>query len=268
MRVLTLLAIGCVLVLGGWPQSALGDPFKLNSGKVVEIVSVKVTKTGKNPTLKLEFRSKTPLTDAVTLRKEADGLWEHFFVNAERGGHKRAVISALGPGKSGTRKPVNFTFVKRNGDWRTLENGLRLNGKLTTGIMRRFVDRMRSVFIDQNWNAARLYMAKEFTGTMSDPKFGAYAPKSLGREAYIANMRNAFEQISSWEHEDKILSIRLSPQGTSAEVDVRQKGRTRVRNLLVSNVVRSTSNFEVRNGTILWTRSRATVEDRVVTRAN
>ena len=161
MRIFSTLVIGLVmggaLVLGGWPQTASADPFKLNSGKIVDILSVAPVKTAKGRTLKMRYRSKTPLSDTATLRKEADGLWEHFFVNAERGGHSRAVISAMGPKKAPHRgTPVDFIFVKRAGGWRTLEKGLGPKGKLTEKCIREFDGRTTSIDNHKNYNALLL----------------------------------------------------------------------------------------------------------------
>lgn len=269
MRIIPALVIGCALLLGGWPQTALADPFKLNSGKIVDILSVGTVKTAKSRTLKMRYRSKTALSDTTTLRKEADGLWEYFFVNAERGGHSRAVISAMGPKKAAHKgEPVDFIFVKRAGGWRTLENGLGPKGKLTRSIIESFIERVESVLIHKNWNAALLYMAKDFSGRLSDPKFGAYAPKTFTRESYIAMARKAFAQIRNWKHKYEIISVRLSSGDTVAEVEFRQIGQASFKGYYVDNVVRSTAHYEFRDGVMLWTRNRATVEDRTVTRAN
>ncbi|MEE8213200.1 MAG: hypothetical protein V3R79_01275 [Alphaproteobacteria bacterium] len=69
MRVFSTLVMGGALLLGGWPQTALADPFKLNSGKIVDILSVAPVKTAKGRTLKMRYRSKTALSDTATLRK-------------------------------------------------------------------------------------------------------------------------------------------------------------------------------------------------------
>jgi hypothetical protein len=170
MRVFPTLVMGCALILGGWPQTALADPFKLNSGKIVDILAVKTVKTAKGRTLKLRYSSKTPLSDTATLRKEADGLWEHFFVNAERGGHSRAEITAVGPNKDGAGTPVDFIFVKRNGDWRTLEKGLGPKGKLTEKFIRELDDRSKWISDHKNYNAILLYLAKDWTVTYIYPR--------------------------------------------------------------------------------------------------
>ena len=121
MRVIPALLMTCALFLDGWMQPAWGDQFRLDSGKIVDIIAVKAVKSIKGPVLKLEYRSKTPITDVATLRKEADELWDNFSVNVERGGHKYAVIRALGPNKAIPCEPVDFIFVKLKGDWHTLE---------------------------------------------------------------------------------------------------------------------------------------------------
>ena len=68
MRHIPALLIVCALSAGGGPQAALADPFKLDSGKVVEIIAVAAVNTNWGAALKLNYRSKTALSDTATLR--------------------------------------------------------------------------------------------------------------------------------------------------------------------------------------------------------
>ncbi len=263
MRVFPTLVMGCALILGGWPPSALADPFKLNSGKIVDILAVETVKTAQGPALKLRYSSKTPLSDTATLRKEADGLWEHFFVNAERGGHSRAEITAVGPNKAGAGTPVDFIFVKRAGDWRTLEMGLGPKGKLTENFLRELDDRGKWISDHKNYNAILLYLAKDWTVTYIYPRHLGIEPVTLDRESLFELYRRFKDKLTSFNitGQSEILSIQISNNGLAVQTETRAKRHATIQGRPVTLVGRLIENIELRQGAVVATQAHLVVED-------
>lgn len=261
MRVIPALVIGCAVILGGWQQTASADPFKLNSGKIIDILAVNTVKTAQGSVLKLQFRSKTPLSDIVTLRIEANGLWEHFLVNAERGGHKKAVISAMGPRKAGAGKPVDFIFVKRSGDWRTLAKGLGPEKKLTETYIRALTDSNKRTEDHGNYNAVLLYLAKDWTITYTYPRHFGIEPITLDRDTFFDLRERIKGTVTNKNMKIKFLSIHVAKNGMSAQTEIQIKGQSTVRGRLVSLVGRYISNIELRQGAIVSTQALLAFED-------
>jgi len=264
MRVFSTLVMGCALFLGGWPQTALADPFKLNSGKIVDILSVKAVQTTKGRTLKLRYSSKTPLSDTTTLRKEADELWEHFFVNAERGGHSRAVISAVGPKKAARKgKPVDFVFVKRAGGWRTLEKGLGPTGKLTEQLIRKLYDHSKWINDHRNINAVMLYLANGWTTTYTYPRELGIEPFTLDRATFFEAYQRLKDKIASYNTSGPIelRGIHVSSSGMTAKVEFLTRRHATIRGQTVTMVGRLIDNLALRQGAVVSTQTHMVVED-------
>jgi hypothetical protein len=260
MRVIPALVMAWALILGGWPQTALADPFKLNSGKIVDILAVDTVKTAQGTVLKLQFRSKTPLSDTVTLRIEANGLWEHFLVNAERGGHKKAVISAMGPKKAGAGKPVDFIFVKRAGDWRTLAKGLGPDKKLTEKYLRQLASSNKRLEDHGNHNAALLYLARDWTVTYVYPNHFGIEPITLDRDTFFELRGRLKGKIKNKSIKIEFLGIHVSDNGMAAQMEMKAMGQTAIRGRLVSYVGRYISNIELRQGAIVSTQAQIVFE--------
>ena len=261
MRVFSTLVMGCALFLNAGPQTALADPFKLNSGKIVDILSVAPVKTAKGRTLKLRYRSKTALSDTATLRKEADGLWEYFLVNAERGGHERVVISAMGPKKAGAGTPVDFIFVKRASGWRTLEHGLGPKGKLTEKFIRELAGRDKRLEYHRNYNADLLYLAKDWTVTYTYPRHLGIDPITIDRETLFEWNKRILDSNSNLSGQSEILRIKISSNGMAAQAEIRVDGQMNIRGRLMAFVGRYLSNVELRQGAIVYTQALMVVED-------
>ena len=261
MRIIPALLTGCALILGGWQQPASADPFKLNSGKIVDILAVNTVKTAQGSALKLQFRSKTPLSNILMLRIEANGLWEHFLVNAERGGHKKAIISAMGPKKAGAGKPVDFIFVKRTDGWRTLAKGLGPEKKLTEPYIRTLADSNKRIEDHGNYNAVLLYLAKDWTITYTYPGSFGIEPITLDRETFFDLRERLKGTVANKNMKIKFLNIHVSKNGMSAQTVIKVKGQATVRGRLVSLIGRYINNLELRQGAIVSTQALLAFED-------
>ncbi|MDX1485726.1 MAG: hypothetical protein R3229_14735 [Alphaproteobacteria bacterium] len=261
MGAIRFLVLAALLALG--TQAASADPFRVNSGKVLDIRSIKAEDAAAGRTLVMTYAGNTPLSDRLALRKEADELWEHFVVNVEAGGYKRAVIRARGPERG---KPVDFIFVKRGAAWRTLENGLGPKGRLNEAFVRGFLDRLREPLRTGSDNAAMLYMGRDWRGTLSDPKFGAYPAKSFDRASYLRQAAAGRAQVADYSQTYEVLGIEVSPDGTAARTETRQTGRMTVHGQRLTIVTRSIDHFELRGGAMVWIRSQGSIEDRRVGR--
>ena len=266
MRVFTTLMIGCALALGGWQKTVLADPFKLNSGKIVDILAVGKVKTAQGPALKMQFRSKTLHSDAFMLRREANELWEHFVVNVNRGGFRRAVISAMGPKKGAATKPVDFIFVKRTSGWRTLENGLGPKDKLTESFLRKGADRSRRLKFHRNYNAMLLYMAKDWSITYTYPRRTGIEPFWIDRETLIEWNERLWKQSKTGSKLDlsgqmEIVKINILNKGMTAQAEIRVAGQMNIRGQLVSIAGRYITQIELRQRALVATHAYMMVED-------
>ena len=219
----------------------------------------------KGRTLVMRFGTKTSLSDIPGLRKEADELWEHFVVNVDRGGYKRAVISAVAPDKA-VSKAVDFVYVKRAGDWRTLVTGLGPKDKLTERFLRSLAGRSRRLEFHRNYNALLLYLAKDWTITYTYPRKFGIEPFWIDRETLIEWNERLWSGRKTGSRGDmsgrlEILRINVSDNGMAAQAEIRITGHMNIRGQLVSMIGRYISNIELRQGALVSTHAHMLIEE-------
>ncbi|MDH3241796.1 MAG: hypothetical protein OEO83_14145 [Alphaproteobacteria bacterium] len=259
MRVLGRVLLAVLVLAGAAIYRAQAEPFRVNSGQVLEILSIEPEKTERGQALVMRFSTGTPLNDIHSLRKEADQLWEHLSVNAEAGNFRRAVIRATSAPDA--RRSVDFIYERRGPDWRTLEKGLETTGRLTETAIRALYDRSQNIIKDRNWNVALLYTAKDLSVTYSFPGVPGATPFTLDRQGTIAMSRENAEAMENYDRRSQIQRIDIAPDGQAARVESLEIELLRVNGRVVTGQARAVSDLRLRNGAIVIWRMEMTVTD-------
>lgn len=251
MRVLGRLLLTVLVLAGPALGRAEAEPFRVNSGQVLEVISIKPEKTERGRALVMLFSTGTPMNDIHGLRKEADQLWEHLSVNAEAGNFRRAVIRAT-PAPNAPRS-VDFIYERRGPDWRTLEKGLEASGRLTERAIRALYDRSQNIIRDRNWNVALLYTAKDLTVTYSFPGVPGAKPFTLDRQGTLAMSRENAESMENYDRRSEVQRIDIAPDGKSARVESLEIDFLRINGQVVTGQARAISDLRLRDGAIvIW----------------
>lgn len=257
MRMFGRIVLAALMVVAAGMIPARAEPFKVNSGRVMEVVSIKPEKTAKGPALVMRFNTRTPLSDIARLRKEADELWQHFAINVEAGNFRRAVIRAQS--RPRTDKVVDFVYERRGPEWRTLEKGLGPGGTLTEGVIRALYARSQDVIKHRNWNVVLLYTAKDLTISYSFPGVPGAAPFTLDRQGMMAMTRQSVDTIENYDRRSEVVRIDIAADGKSARVESRETEYLTVNGRMVTGTARSISDFRVSNGAIVCWRGEMVV---------
>jgi len=255
------LVLSLLIVTAAGIGAAAADPFRVNSGKSLDILSIQVEKTAQGRALVLRFGTRTPLSDIPGLRMEADELWEHFVVNVEKGDYRRAVIRAAALAKGG--KTVDFVYLKRGGDWRTLVKELGPGGRLTEALLRRLYDRYRTADQKRGRRITELYTAPDWTVSYSYPPESGIGTLELDRETFLGLLDRIRSQgvISGRDYAMEVTRIRVAPDGRSATVQAGIKGRVTIRGRRVAMRGRLVERLAVERGAIVSTQMRLIFEE-------
>jgi hypothetical protein len=106
---------------------AVYRPYTLPSGKVVKLIGIKKwIEVGGENSLALLYQTDIDLESKEELREEVEHIWQHFRVNVEKEGMKKARILAHGPTKGRlVRKRAGYGFVivkQPDGSWQFSES--------------------------------------------------------------------------------------------------------------------------------------------------
>jgi len=253
--------VGFILVLALLACATLGPvraaPFKVNSGKTLEVLAIKPEKAGAGAALVLHYATRLPLTNLQGLRREADELWEHFSANADATNVARAVVRATDP--KGHGKAVDFVFVKRGGVWHTVEKGLE-NGKLTERFIRDAHDHQQWIHKHKNTAAMVLYLGNDWTVTYTYPPEMRIGRQTLDRKMMLVLLEKARDKVTERDTKIEITDIRISADGQSATVSSRLSGETEINGRIMSMSGQGQDFVVVRNGTAVSVRSVITFE--------
>jgi hypothetical protein len=239
---------------GGTAQAA---PFKVNSGKTLEVLAIKPEKAAAGPALVLHYATSVPLADHKGLRREADELWEHFSQNADAANVTRAVVRATDP--KGREKPVDFVFVKRGGIWHTVEKGLE-GGKLTEQFIRDAHDHQQWIHKHKNNVATVLYLGNDWTVTYTYPPEMRVGRQTFDRKMMLTLLEQARNKITERNTKIEITDVRISSDGKSATVSSRLSGETEINGQIMNMNGEGQDFVVVRDGTVVSIRSVVTIE--------
>lgn len=258
-RLASLLFGACLLVAA--PVCFAGTSLTLSSGKTVEILSITPSNsTAGGSGLALEYRTPTSLSDAATLRKEADELWDHLAGEAERGHYEQAVITAAGT--AGAPAPARAFVYKKQGDsWRTLESRDATPRKaLDAEFVKAFIERLDWLGVHGKFDSLLLYLADDFTQTLVYSDRHNKEPLVVDREQAVTLGRTAFAEMKDHKYRREILSITVSRDGQSAEVKSRENEEETIRGQHLATVADSTDLFTWDGEVMLVKRSISKVE--------
>jgi hypothetical protein len=257
LRKLAAFMLFLVFLAGAQAVPAVAAPFKTNSGKTLEILAIKPEKTGAGASLVLHYATPLPLADLKGLRREADELWEHFSANAEAAKATRAVVRATQPKKPETT--VDFIYVKRNGIWHTVENGLN-NGKLTKQFIQDAHEHQQWIHKHKNYNAILLYLGNDWTVSYNYPPEMRIGRQTFDRRRMIFLLEQLRQKINQRQTKVDITGIQISPDGKSATVSTRLSGETEMNGQIMNMSGEGQDFIVVRDGTVVSIRSIATIE--------
>ncbi len=269
MRFFGCLVLVMMLSAAGWLRPAAADPFTLNSGETVDIVSIRKETTPAGTALTLRYRGTAALGNREALRREVDALWEFFVVNAERSGQARAVIAALGPktakaSNGAAATPAYFTFEKRQGRWRALESRKRAVARLDKSFITAFQRRIDWATKHADVRSLLMFMDEGWSMTVDDPQWQAAQPVTLGREMALEVGSEILASAAAHSFKRDILAVRIARNGYAARIDSRETDITKVAGHTVTTTSRSSDYFELRGNVVLWTRSVSRVEKMVI----
>ncbi len=238
---------------------AWADPFRVNSGKVLDIVSIKPEATAKGRALVMVFGTKTPLTDIPGLRIEADELWEHFVVNVERAGHSRAVIRATNGGGA----PVDFVYVKRGGDWRTLEKELGPGGTLTEEFIKESFEHGILAAEHMGRNATELYLARDWTITYTYPPQLGIPPITVDRVRVYEMNRQLQARMGDQRPQRQISlnKIEIAPNGKFASIQILYTGVANINGRVIQMTGHIVNSIAVQDGAVISLESHMVVRE-------
>lgn len=236
---------------------ARAAPFKVNSGKTLEILAIKPGQTEAGPALVLHYVPQVPLTDLRGLRREADELWEHFAQNADAANVSRAVVRATDP--KSRDNAVDFVYVKRGGIWHTLEKELK-NGKLTERFIRDAHDHQQWIHKHRNYAAIVLYVGDDWTVTYTYPPEMGIGRQTFDRKMMLVLLEKTRRKIKERQTKIDITDIRISADGQSATVSTRLSGETEINGQIMSMSGQGQDFVVVRDGTVVSIRSVITIE--------
>jgi hypothetical protein len=255
MRVLVFIALLLLL-----PTSVAAKPFKMNSGKTIEVLAVgPVHFSASPPALMLRYETRLPLTDIAGLRKEADEIWQHFVVDVERAKFESAVVQANSRPAGAivkTSQSYGFVFTKRDGLWRTTESETTAASKLTDAMLRAFYDRWDWLLVNYNEHALSLCLDKDWRVTGTAPE----GPVELKREAFLQALAQIRTQRSTASHHRDILSIKISTGENKAVVECRETTKRLTNGRLITLVEHTTDHIVLRTQNLLTTKTTTVVE--------
>lgn len=263
--------LGCIVsaaLLLALPASA-EQLLKLGSGTSVEILAGGPLQSAAGwSALMLKYRTQIPLTDVPTLRKEVDEVWDRFVVDAERGGYDNALISANGPETGSvitTNKSFNFVFQKKDRVWRTLETKDRANAKLDAAFVREFVDRVDWLLIHNEINAALLYLANDWTATVTDLTKSPPSPQTIDRMTFATVTHATLSAATHHQHHRDIIDISINEATDSARVESRETEEVTINGRQIAGVEHSIDIFELRGDVMVWAKTTSVIEKRTET---
>lgn len=257
MRKLVRFILILVLLAAGHVVPAQAAPFKVNSGKTLEVLAIKPEKADTGPSLVLHYATRLALTNLQGLRREADELWEHFSANADAAKVTRAVVRATDPKRAGNA--VDFVFVKRAGIWHTEEKGLK-NGKLTERLIRDAHDHQQWIHKHKNYTAILLYLGNDWTVTYTYPPEMRIGRQTFDRKRMLGLLEQMRRRVTERQTKIEITDIRISPDGKSATVSTRLSGETEMNGQIMNMSGEGQDFVVVRDGTVVSIRSIATIE--------
>jgi hypothetical protein len=232
-------------------------PFKTNSGKTVEVLGIKPEKTAAGASLVLHYATRLPLADLKGLRREADELWEHFSANADAAKATRAVVRATHPKQRGNA--IDFVYVKRNGIWHTIENGLK-GGKLTKQFIHDAHEHQQWIHKHKNYNSILLYLGNDWTVSYNYPPEMRIGRQTFDRRRMTFLLEQLRQKINERQTKIDITDIRIAPDGKSATVSTRMSGETEMNGQIMNMSGEGQDFIVVRDGTVVSIRSVATIE--------
>jgi hypothetical protein len=246
-------------------QDARADEnVKLGSGKSVAVIAIGPTvSTYGWSALTLKYRTTIPLDQTIALREEADEIWDQFAINAEKGGYQAAVISANEPAQGSivqSNQGWNFVFKKVDGSWRTLEAQSRT--KLDGNFVKEFMARLDWAHDHNEMNALLLYMANDWTASLSDETRAGTKGQVLNRMQFVSVEHSALSEMTDHRHTREILSVKIGNNGTTAQVLSRETSQMTISGHKVGGVERSADIVQLAGNLVLWKRSESALIQR------
>jgi hypothetical protein len=262
MRAHRFLAVTALFLLMAKSTALADHPTTLGSGKTIQLLAMGPMKFASGDSaLMLKYQTAIPLTDMASLRKEVEEVWDHFQIDVEHGSYQQAIISANEPEGSGIltqNQGYNFIFQKKEGSWRLLEGDNKTPVKLDENFVREYCDRVDWAYEHNEMNAFLLYLANNYTATLSQ---GAAAPMTLDRMKLAASTYQAMKATQNYQFQHQILKIDINKDGTSAQVESQEIEQGTVNGHDLKELQHVVDLIEVQGNSVVVTKSTTTMED-------
>lgn len=269
MRKITGLTAALAFLVLAHAGTALADPFKVNSGKILDVVAIQEVKSEGTRALAMRFGTKTSLSDLFGLRAEADELWEHLVVNVEKGGYRRAVIRAQAAGGPRDGKTVEFVYLKRGKEWRTLEKGLGRGERLTGDFVRaRFAVYSGKDRFHHSPNLLLLYTSPDWTISYTYPKETGVGPIDYDRIGFMDVVRQTLNASSRNKERVNLVRVKVSQSGKTAATVFKLSGDVVINGVTFIMSGHFYDTVKLRQGAIVSVRSRMVIDSIEMSRAH
>jgi hypothetical protein len=251
------------IALSGISEARADQAFTLGSGKSVDIVSMGPLHFGADDTtaLMLTYRATVPLSDMPSLSRERDEIWDRFVHDVEGGHYESAAIVAKGPEEGFIVKlshNYNFTFQKKNGNWRALDFKPAEKASLTEDMIRDIIARFDAALETRELSAAALYLADDWTGTATTSLSGSLETKTAGRAEFLSSMAQVLTAMKDYKHTRTIRKITISSDGASATIDSDERESGTLNGKSLKTLERSTDVIAIEGNSAVFTKSTST----------
>ncbi|HYM31441.1 MAG TPA: hypothetical protein VEU47_09095 [Candidatus Cybelea sp.] len=233
----------------------------LKSGAIVELWSIRPFRSRQGWTaLMLQYQTKTPFSDRVALRREADEIWERFVIDAIRSGQRVAIISANefrpASNASSVRTP-SFDFIYRldQGSWRAQESIVNPPQRIEAETVKEFVARTDWLAANHDANALLLYLADDWTAGVKVQSDRGVEETVLDRSQVAAQLRVSEQRMKNHEHKREIVKIDIAADGQSATVESLERDTFEVGGERFASKAHEIDEIRLVNGSLVFTRS-------------
>ncbi len=214
--------LGIAVAMAVVSSVGAADAPVMQSGKPLDIISIAPLQSSQGwSALVLTYRTAIPLTELEPLHREADEVWNHFVVDAERGKYRSALISATQAATSVDPKQArsyNFAYQKQGANWRGYDFKPGEASRLDEGKVRNTIARFDAALDRNEINAVMLYLGDNWSHVLNMANDGKPFSGTLNRVRFIELTARTLARVKDFQHTRRIARVTIAPDGQSAEI--------------------------------------------------